>query len=164
MTNRPEYTELEHTADVGIELVAPDLRSAYERAAAAVFDLMCDLDGVAVDRSFELSVEGRPGDLEHLMVRWLSELLFLYSSEHVLLSSFEIEELVGVGASAASASGSRGGSHDDERVLRIVARVRGETFDATRHRVKVEIKAVTYHGLTVERTERGWSVRVIFDT
>jgi len=155
MADRPEYTEIEHTADTGMALRAPDIFSAFERAAAAAFDLMCDLDRVASEESFELSVEGRPNDLEHLMVRWLSELLFLSSSEGVLLSEFEVLELRGVGASDAG-EGAAGSL--------LTARVRGERFDAGRHQMKVELKAPTYHQLAVEHDDGGWSARIIFDT
>jgi len=41
--------------------------------------------------------------------------------------------------------------------------MRGERFDAARHPLKVQVKAVTYHGLEVARDEGGWRARVIFD-
>ncbi len=171
MADRPEYTEIEHTADVGIALSAPDIRSAFESTAGAAFDMMCDLDRVASDESFEFRVEGRPGDLEHLMVRWLSELLYLYSSKGVLLSEFEILELRGGVLNAGEARRSRTGEarrpHTDDGEVAcssLTARVRGERFDARRHPMKIELKAPTYHQLAVEHTDDGWSVRIIFDT
>jgi len=156
MAGRPEYIEIEHTADVGIALRAPDIRSAFERAAAAAFDLMCDLDSVVPDASFALSVEGRPDDLEHLMVRWLSELLYLHDSEGVLLSEFDILEL----SSDRALDGDKGAVAGSL----LTARVRGERFDARRHHMKIELKATTYHQLAVEQKDDDWSIRVIFDT
>jgi SHS2 domain-containing protein len=144
MGERPHYTEIDHTADVGVELRAHDLVSAFERAGACMFDLICPLDEIGSGWSRRVTVEGRSGDLEHLMIRWLSELLYLFTSEQVLLSRFEIEEL-DVGG-------------------RIVAVVHGEKMDAARHAVRVEIKAATYHSLRVDETPEGWVVRVIFDT
>jgi len=143
MADRPVYREIEHTADVGLELKAPDRVSAFERAAAAMFDMMCDLDRVGDDWTEDVSVEGRPDDLEHLLIRWLTELLYLFDSRRVLLSSFEIDTL-------------------DDRAVR--ARVAGERFDPRRHALKVEIKAPTYHALRIERVGGEWFVRVIFDT
>ncbi len=169
MADRPEYTEIEHTADVGIALAAPDLRSAYACAAAAAFDMVADLDRVAPDLSFDLRVEGRVGDREHLMVRWLSELLYLHSSERVLLSEFEILELRGVDERVADngrgcGSASRGVGIDDGSRSLLVARVKGERYDPRRHCIKLEIKAPTYHQLAVEQEGGHWSVRIIFDT
>ncbi len=149
MAERPEYTEIEHTADVGLALRAPDLGSAFSRTAAAAFDLMCDLTTVGASLDYDVRAEGRPGDIEHLMIRWLAELLYVATSEGVLLSQFEIVELEPGAALDAS---------------RIVARARGERYDPSRHRLKVELKAPTYHELRVERVRGAWSVRVIFDT
>jgi SHS2 domain-containing protein len=143
MAERPLYSEIEHTADVGVELTAPDLKSAFERIAASMFDMMCDLDGVGEKWRRDVRVEGRDGDLENLLVRWLSELLFLFATEHVLLSRFEI-------------------THLGEGVIE--ATVVGERIDWTRHAVKVELKAPTYHDLRIEEEGAGWCVRVIFDT
>jgi SHS2 domain-containing protein len=142
MPERPVYTELEHTADVGFELAAPDLTSAFEQAAAAMFDLVCDLDRVGVSTRRTVRARARPGDLENLMVRWLTELLYLFDSERLVLSRFRVRSLTD-GA--------------------VEAEVEGEGLDPARHAVKADIKAVTYHELAVARTESGWRVRVIFD-
>jgi SHS2 domain-containing protein len=140
---RPAYTEIEHTADVGVEFAAPDLKAALETAAAAMFDLMCPLDLVGDDWERRVAVDAREGDLENLLVRWLTELLFLHNSEGVLLSRFDVVSLE---------SG------------RVVAEVAGERLDAARHTVGLEIKAPTYHELFIEQTHGRFAVRVIFDT
>jgi SHS2 domain-containing protein len=143
MPDRPSYTEIEHTADVGLELIAPDLRSAFERVAAAMFDMISDLDRIGTGWRRDVRVEGREGDLENLLIRWLTELLFVHESERVLLSSFDVRSL---GRNA------------------LEAEVVGERYDPRRHTLKVEIKAPTYHGLVIRETDSGWRVRVIFDT
>jgi SHS2 domain-containing protein len=143
MAERPSYNELDHTADVGLELIAPDLNAAFERAAAAMFDLICDLDRVGRRVHRIVRVTARKNDLENMMVRWLTELLFLFDSERIVLSRFEIRSLTDTA---------------------LQADVEGETFDASRHTVKADIKAVTYHELTVEQRGADWYVRVIFDT
>lgn len=143
MSKRPEYTEFEHTADVGIELSAPDERAAYERAAAAMFDLMCDLDRVGDAWTRSVRVEARPGDRQNLLVRWLSELLYLRASENVMLSRFGVTSLA-------------------DGVLE--ADIAGERFDPARHTLRAEIKAPTYHQLKIEPSGGEWTVRVIFDT
>lgn len=143
MTQRPAYREIEHTADVGLELDAPALKAAFEQAAASMFDLMCDLDTVGECVPRTVRATSREGDLEGLMVRWLTELLYVFASERLLLSSFHVRELAG-GV--------------------IEADVAGEPYDPARHATKSELKAVTYHELAVKKTDAGWSVRVIFDT
>ena len=143
MPERPSYTEIEHTADVGVELEAPDLNAAFERTAAAMFDMISDLDRVGSDWRRDVRVVGRSGDREHLLIRWLTELLFVHESEHVLLSTFHV---LSIGPDA------------------IEAEVAGERIDRERHALKIEIKAPTYHDLVIEQVSSGWRVRVIFDT
>jgi len=43
------------------------------------------------------------------------------------------------------------------------AKVRGEKLDLSRHTLKTEIKAVTYHQLEVKKTAKGWEAQIIFD-
>jgi SHS2 domain-containing protein len=143
VANRPSYREIEHTADVGLEVEAPDLKSAFELAAAAMFDMIVDLDGVRRTWRKRVDVPGSKDDLENLIVRWLSELLYVSEAEGVVMCGFEIDRM------------------DDDGISAVVE---GEALDRSRHAVKLEIKAPTYHGLAIEETERGVAVRVIFDT
>jgi SHS2 domain-containing protein len=43
------------------------------------------------------------------------------------------------------------------------ATARGEPLDPGRHSLLHEVKAITYHGLTVEQTDQGWLAEVIVD-
>ena len=143
MAERPDYREIEHTADVGLELEASDLKAAFELAAASMFDLMCDIDSVGDGVCRTVEIRARDGDLENMMVRWLNELLYVFESERLLLSRFDVREL----------------TIDDNE-----ADVAGERYDPARHVFKSDLKVATYHDLAVDQTEGVWFVRVIFDT
>ena len=143
MAGRPSYNEIEHTADVGMELEAADLKDAFELAAASMFDLMCDLDSVRHSVCRTVRVRARDADLENMMVRWLTELLYVFESEGLLLMYFDIRKLTSD---------------------LIEAGVAGEPYDPVRHALKTELKAVTYHDLAVDQSDGVWFVRVIFDT
>ena len=93
MAGRPSYNEIEHTADVGMELEAADLKDAFELAAASMFDLMCDLDSVRHSVCRTVRVRARDADLENMMVRWLTELLYVFESEGLLVMYFDIRRL-----------------------------------------------------------------------
>jgi len=45
----------------------------------------------------------------------------------------------------------------------LIATVTGEQFDARRHELLREIKAVTYHQLTIDQGEEEWTARIVFD-
>lgn len=131
---------LDHTADRGIIVQAPDLKTLFARAAWGMFSIITDLNAVKLVHT-ETIVVTAP-DREALLVRWLSELNFQHVTRHQLFSQFQVREL------------------SEER---LVADVGGEAIAPGRHTIHTEIKAVTYHGLRLEQTEAGWRVEIIFD-
>ena len=131
---------LEHPADIGFEAFGSTREEVFANAARALFHLMVDLDSVEPRDELAVQVEG--SDPASLLVNWLSELLYLNDAEGWLFSEFEVERL-------------------DDRSL--AARARGEKFDRTRHRAKLQVKAITYHQLELERTAEGWHARVYVD-
>ncbi|MFQ6003010.1 MAG: archease, partial [Candidatus Zixiibacteriota bacterium] len=44
------------------------------------------------------------------------------------------------------------------------ASVGGELIDVEKHKVKVDVKAVTYHLLKVKKIDDKWTAKVILDT
>jgi SHS2 domain-containing protein len=131
---------LEHPADIGFEAFGSTREEVFANAARALFHLIVDLDSIEPRDDVLVEVEG--SDPASLLVNWLSELLYLNDAEGWLFSEFEVERL-------------------DDRSL--TARARGEKFDRTRHRAKLQVKAITYHQLELERTAEGWHARVYVD-
>ena len=131
---------LEHPADIGFEAFGSTREEVFANAARALFHLIIDLDSVEPRAEVAVQVEG--SDPASLLVNWLSELLYLNDAEGWFFSEFEVERL-------------------DDRSL--AARVRGEEFDRARHRAQLQVKAITYHQLTLERTAEGWQARVYVD-
>ena len=139
------FRQFDHTGDVGVEAEAPDLDSLFMRCAEALFDVL----SFAGDYGEEglVPVEVRAPDLEALLVRWLGELLYLHDTARWVFIRFVpvITEEIGAGW-----------------VLKGTAH--GEKFDPSRHRLKTELKAVTYHQAVVAREDGGtWRARVVFD-
>ncbi len=133
-------TVMDHTGDAGIQVRAERVENLYARAAWAMFSLISDPDAVELAR--ENLVHAKAPDREALLVRWLSELLFLHETEHLVFGRFDVCEVA-----------------DTE----LQAVVWGEPVDPERHVLGMEIKAVTYHGLQVAREGDGWRAQVIFD-
>lgn len=134
------YTLIDHTADLGIRVRASGLRELFQEAATALFDLVTDRARVAQTAVRTLEVQGR--DRPDLMVNWLRELLYLWNGDRLLVARTRVDAL-------------------DEG--RLTARVWTADYDPRRHVLHHEIKAVTYHGITVRRTAGGWESVVIFD-
>lgn len=131
---------LEHTADVGFEAFGSTREETFANAARALFDLIVDLDAIDPGEDITVRVEG--ADPESVLVNWLSELLYLHDAEGWLFRDFEIQNL-----------------QDDS----LAAIARGEKFQRSRHQVKLQVKAITYHQLALERTPEGWRAQVYVD-
>ena len=132
--------EIEHTADVGFEVEAPDLPTLFERAGLAMLGVAIELTMVEPLERIPLVV--RADDLAGLLHDWLQHLIVLLQARATALSELAVEE---VSARAVRGWGA------------------GERIDRTRHALHTEIKGVSYHELAVRRTETGWCARVILD-
>jgi len=130
----------EHTADLGIRVEADSLSALLAEAATALTSvLVLNPETIKPSQEVELTINStRPEDL---LVDWLSELLWRFSAQHMLFSRFEIAE------------------HNDH----IAARLWGEPVDESRHQIDTEIKAITYHRLSVQRHADRWTAEVIVD-
>ena len=131
------YELLEHAADVMVRCTGRDLEECFENAAYAMFDQVVDaskIDG-AVERTVRVSAD----DDEDRLYSFLSELIFIMDTESLVFGSFKV-----------SFEGND-----------VICTANGEPLDVKKHHAKAEIKAVTYHMLSVDRDVP--SVTVIFD-
>ena len=129
---------LEHTADIGLEAYGSNLAEAFANAAYGLFSIITDPAGISEVES--CLVEVNEADAEGLLFEWLNRLVYIFDVELLLFKRFEMVEF-------------------NERHLK--ARCYGEKYDPARHHLKMGIKSVTYHQLTVDSQKN--SVRVIFD-
>ncbi|MDY0270063.1 archease [Trichloromonas sp.] len=131
---------LAHTADMGIAATGDSLAELFVAAANGLTEII--FDDVAVDSRQSAPVSLAGGDSGELLVAWLGEILYLFEVHGLVPAEFVIHEI-------------------SEKTLR--GEVRGEPFDPERHPVAREVKAVTYHQLSVEGNDQGWQARVYVD-
>jgi len=133
-----QYELIEHTADVGVKAYGKTVAEAFEHAAEAMFDIITDTSTIHPVGEYHIQLEAP--DLEQLLVDWLSELLYLNDAKNLVFGKFQvvIEK-----------------NH-------LSARVFGEEYNTTKHKMGTEIKAVTYHILQVNKKDPIF-VQVLFD-
>ena len=85
------YETFDHTADLGIRIFGQTYEELMANAAYALFDLLTDLDRVQETLAYAIHVEA--AEREELLVRWLSELLFLSESQGFLFKRFQFSHL-----------------------------------------------------------------------
>jgi SHS2 domain-containing protein len=134
------FEVLDHTADIGIIAYGTDTEQVFANAASGMASLIVDLDEISdhIHRDIEL----KSYDDENLLVEWLNELLYIFEVEHILFKRVEVDTL-----------------HNSK----IEARCYGDRIDFQRHRIKREIKAATYHMLTLDKKDTIYSAQIIFD-
>jgi SHS2 domain-containing protein len=139
MVRKKDFEIIDHTADVGIIAYGADMKQAFANVARGLFSLITELDDVeeVIHRDAELTAT----DEESLLVEWLNELIYQFDTEGIIFKRFDIIEL------------------DNTRLK---ARGYGEKVDRSRHKLKIGVKAATYHMLKVERGD-GCKVQVLFD-
>lgn len=135
----------DHTADFGLRVFGPDAKALFRDAALAIFDLMTDraaLTPVEMTPVETVSVQVVGDDWPDLMFNWLREVLYCWTGRELLVQDAILLELA---------------------PCRLSARLTCAPFDPDRHEILHEIKAVTYHDLSVEQTPDGWQARIILD-
>jgi SHS2 domain-containing protein len=131
---------IEHTADVGVVVYGKSLTELFQNAAESFFSVLIELKNIHGEESRRFSIDA-PG-LEELLVSWLNEFLYLFETQGLLFSRFEIKNL----------------SHEH-----LEATAWGEKYTAEKHSIKRVIKAVTFHQLSIQKQKGRWKTQIIFD-
>lgn len=129
------------TADVAFEAYGKTLNKVFSNSAIALFEVMVDTKDVKQTRKKKVEVRGH--DMKSLFFNWLSELIFLSDSEHMMFSKFSVKV--------------------DEELLILNAECYGEKIKPRKHDLRTEVKAATYHKMKIKKNVNGWITRAIVD-
>jgi len=135
---------LEHTADAYVEAYGGSLEEAFENAAAAMTDVMTNVEKVRAEDEEAFVVEAQ--DEAALLYSWLEELLLEFELKQKLYSRFQVSSI-----------------KETPEGFRLEAIAWGEPYDQRRHLSKVGIKAATYHQMEINKKADGVTLRFILD-
>ena len=134
------FNFFDHTADLGIHVEGATLNTLFAEAGRALTAAMVD-DPTTI-RPIQLeTIEIAGTDITYLLFDWLNELLYRFEGRRILYCTFD------VGVSDHGLTGT----------------IAGEPIDPTRHPLGHEVKAITYHGLSLEEQDGTWVAEVIVD-
>lgn len=139
-----KYLDEVSIADVGFCAWGKSMEEMFISAADAAMNVMVEnLSSIASSEQRVIFLEGE--SIERLLFQFLQEFIYFKDAESLLLrvSNIRIEE------------------KGDSFHLNAVAC--GETIDAGRHNLKLDVKAVTFHKFKAEKTARGWKSVVVLD-
>ncbi len=136
------YLEDIATGDAAFEASGRTLEELLKEAAIATFEVMVDTRDVEarITREVELKNETVDG----LLFDWLSELVYLKDADAVLFCKFNVNI-----------------KKNDAYELK--ADASGDNISPKKHRLRSDVKAVTYHLFEVKKTGEYWTARVILD-
>jgi len=126
------------TADMAFAAYGKDLNELFANAAKAITSIMFD-GKIAQKISRKIALE-EDEDIV-LLQKWLSELVYLHDSEKLLFSRFDIKT--------------------DGKKLK--ATIFGEKYDPKKHKFIIDIKAVTYHRMSIDKIKTGYKCTVVVD-
>ncbi|MFW6375704.1 MAG: archease [Thermoplasmatota archaeon] len=133
------YEQFEHTADVGIRAWGPNIEEAFSEAGKGLYSIMTDLD--KVDCILEEEIAIKEDNLETLLVKFLSELVYLFEVKSYLFCDFDVSI-----------------KENDELELKVMAK--GEEMDLKKHDMDTAVKGVSYHEINIDPSGE---VKVLFD-
>jgi SHS2 domain-containing protein len=116
------------------------MAEAFRNAALGLMSIIAGSSTITSCEKRLISI--RALDRENLLVRWLTEILYMYDAEKFLTADAEFDLI-----------------HDTS----LKATIFGQRVDPSRHDLKIDVKAITYHKLMVEQIGDTWHARVFVD-
>jgi len=135
-SQQPAYTVLDHTADLSLRVRGRSLEELFANAALGMFAQMVDVARVPLTVRREIALEA--DDNEALLVAWLSELLYLREIHGEAYARFFVD-------------------------LPSAGRLEGVAEGGPWREFSRPVKAVTYHGLRIEKTAGEYVASIVFD-
>lgn len=133
---------IEHTADIGIRVFGKNKKDLFKSAACALFSLLVDHQPQPKQKK-TISLEA--DSLDELLVVWLNELIFLFATQNFVPATYLFRIISKKG------------------VKKLTVQIKGRQINSFTNKIKMEIKAATYHNLKVYKNKNGYVGEVIFD-
>ena len=129
------------TSDVMFEAFGNALEEVFTSSAEGMFSVICDIERIHPEKSLTITVTAE--DEKELLYEYLSTLLTESEIHGLFLSTFRIKKL----------------THGPE--LSLTGEASGERISPGKGGTVV--KGVTYYGLMLEKTNKGYRVQVAMD-
>lgn len=134
------YEILDHPADVLVRVYGDTFEELLVNSSKAMMDVLTDRTKVRPEKKIDIRVSGNSP--EELLIRWLEEIHYIHEVEAMLFADFEVS------------------IYDETSITGVGV---GENIDFSRHDLYIDIKAVTFHKLSVTYVNNKFVVEILFD-
>jgi len=135
-----DYEIIEHTADIGIRVKGKTLKELFINAGLSLFEVSSRKQFTKDKKHTDITIKQKASSIEELFVNWLNELISLSSARGLIFHNIKIYKV-------------------DKNILEATC----TGSDIENYKVNIEIKAATYHQLSIKENESGWQAEVILD-
>ena len=129
-------------ADAAFEAWGKTLEDLFATCAAATFEVMGDIRRVEQRETFKIKLEAE--DVERLLFDFLSELIYIKDKDRMFFNAYSLKIKEG-------------------KTWELEGELRGEMIDQKKHKVKLDVKAVTFHLFEVKKDRKNWKAKIILD-
>ena len=138
-----EFRYIEHVSDAMVEAYGRTLGEAFAHSARALVNLVCNVS--TVDPHKIVSIETTGFDRKSLLYNWLEKVLLVLLIDNIILAKFEVKIK----------------RHKD--MYHLFSTCKGDNFLRQKHEYKVEVKAITYHGMKISDKKGKVIIRFLVD-
>jgi len=138
---------MDHTADEGIRAWGKNGKEMFEEAAKGMFSIL--VDPATIEPTEKRQMEIQSETVDELLLSWLKEILYVFYTESMVFSEFQIEK--------------DNLSKGNAETYFIRVSMAGEKLNTSRHGICKEIKSVTRHGFYVKKGNPWWEANILFD-
>ena len=130
------------TADVAIESRGDTLEELFTASAMATFEVMADTGGIQPKIKKTLRLEN--SEVDGLLFDWLAEIIYLKDSESMLFGKYNLKIT-------------------KDTNYQLDAEILGEEINQSKHDLRCDVKAITFHLFEVYEKNGKWISRFILD-
>ena len=138
-----EFRYIEHVSDAMVEAYGRTLGEAFAHSARGLVNLVCNVS--KVDPHKIVSIETTGFDRKSLLYNWLEKVLLVLLIDNIILAKFEVKIK----------------RHKDK--YHLFSTCKGDNFLLQKHEYKVEVKAITYHGMKISDKNGKVIIRFLVD-
>jgi SHS2 domain-containing protein len=141
--SRAGFRYIDHVSDAIVEAYGRTLGEAFAHSARALVNLVCNVSKVDPDKIVTIETTGF--DRKSLLYNWLEKVLLVLLIDNIILAKFEVKIK----------------RHKDKYYL--FSTCKGDDFLRQKHEYKVEVKAITYHGMKITNKKGKVIIRFLVD-
>lgn len=143
-----QYEYLNHPADILLHAWGDDFVSSLRNIALAMFGCITSLSSITTDTTqsndYGRNIIARGHDTRSLVYGFLDEWLFNFHDTGFIPKEIHVDEY-------------------DAETFQLTSRGNGEVLDLSRHPRGMEVKAITYSAMRVEKSEGRCDIYVVVD-